>query len=266
MKVVNQPPLREHASKCRSTLVNSKQHGAQGRGMVWHGVDEVLVRAQGAGPDQTSLCPFHTGGFAMPSYILDKATARGLVDKITASLDEIRDAIIQLWDGKGWVTLGYPSWQDLCEAEFRMKLQLPTTERISVVHDLTKRGMSSRAIGSALGVDQKTVVNDRHAGEEDSSPGTTIGLDGKRYHIPPPPEPRNIHPNISIDPPREPTPVPPPNFRVDPVGHMGTIDRVAGELLLLLGRADARHDPAKRRVLLGDLAAAIEARREHWVE
>jgi hypothetical protein len=204
----------------------------------------------------------------MPSYILDKATARGLVDKIKASLDGIRDAIIQLWVGQGWITLGYSSWEDLCEAEFRMNLQLPRTVRVSVVHDLTKRGMSSRAIGSALRVDQKTVVNDRHAGEEDSSPGTTIGLDGKRYriHIPPPPEPRNIHPNVSIDPPREPTPVPPPNFRVDPVGHMGNIDRVAKELLVLLGRADARHDPPERRVLLGDLAAAIEARREHWVE
>ena len=69
--------------------------------MAWHGVDEVLVRAQGAGPDQTSLCPFHTRRFAMPSYILDKATARGLVDKITASLDEIRDAIIQLMGRQG---------------------------------------------------------------------------------------------------------------------------------------------------------------------
>jgi hypothetical protein len=202
----------------------------------------------------------------MPSYILDKATARGLVDKITASLDEIRDAIIQLWDGKGWITLGYPSLQDLCEAEFRMKLQLPTTERISVVHDLTGHGLSTRAIGSALGISQSTVTRDRRSGEPNDSPAEVAGRDGKRYRMKPPREPEKIHATVSISPPREPTPVPPPNIHIDPVGHLGNIDRVAKELLVLLGRADARHDPPERRVLLGDLAAVIEERRGHWVE
>ena len=41
----------------------------------------------------------------MPT-ILDKATARALVDKIKQGLDEIRDVIIQLWEGQGWVVLG----------------------------------------------------------------------------------------------------------------------------------------------------------------
>ena len=56
---------------------------------------------------------------------LDEPTARTLLDKIKAGLDELRDAIIQLWEGRGWVALGDSSWDDLCQAEFQLKLQLP---------------------------------------------------------------------------------------------------------------------------------------------
>jgi hypothetical protein len=202
----------------------------------------------------------------MPSYILDEATARSLVDKITVSLDEIRDAIIQLYEGKGWITLGYPSWQDLCEAEFRMKLKIPTTERISFVHDLTGHGLSTRTIGSALGISQSTVTRDRRSGEPNDSPAEVIGRDGKRYPMEPPREPEKIHATVGISPSREPTPVPPPNIHIDPVGHLGNIERVAEELLVLLSRSDGRRDSQERRVLLGDLAAVIEERRGRWVE
>ena len=65
----------------------------------------------------------------------------------------------------------------------------------------------------------------------------------------------------------EPTPVPPPeDIYIDPVGPFGTIDRVAQELLILLGRAGGRHASPGRRVLLGDVAAAIEEYRSHWVD
>jgi hypothetical protein len=53
----------------------------------------------------------------MPSHTLDEATARRLVNQIKATLDELRDAIIELWDGQGWLALGYDSWHNLCMAE-----------------------------------------------------------------------------------------------------------------------------------------------------
>lgn len=53
-------------------------------------------------------------------------------------------------------------------------------------------GMSTRQIGAALQVDQKTVVNDMKAGEEFSSPGPRKiqGSDGKTYTGPTPEEQR----------------------------------------------------------------------------
>jgi hypothetical protein len=113
----------------------------------------------------------------MPNQ-LDRPAARALVDQITVGLDQLRDAVIQLWEGRGWLALGYSSWDDLCSAEFRMRLQLPRTERVEVVSQLTERGLSARAIAPALGVGVATVHRDR-AGVPNGTPAT--GLDGKRY-------------------------------------------------------------------------------------
>jgi hypothetical protein len=198
------------------------------------------VRAQGAGPDRTSLC-----------------------------LDELRDAIIELWDGQGRLALGYDSWHNLCMAEgLNLKLRLPMMARRSIVGDLTEHGMSTRAIGSALGVGKSTMQRDLEQCVPNGTPATITGREGKPY----PPnrhriEPQQIGPHtVTISPPQEPTPVRVVGYRTDPVGHVGNIDRVARELLTLLGRADARHDLPERRVLLGDLAAVIEDRREQWVD
>lgn len=45
---------------------------------------------------------------------------------------------------------------------------------------MSGKGMSQRAIGAALSVDQKTVSNDLRSGEENSS-AVTVGMDGKSY-------------------------------------------------------------------------------------
>jgi transposase-like protein len=105
--------------------------------------------------------------------------ARALVDTISAGLDEIRVAIIQLWEGQGWTALGYDSWESLCTAEFRGGLHLPRPERRELVADLSEEGMSTRAIAPALGVHPDTVANDRRVGNPTAAPIT--GLDGKTY-------------------------------------------------------------------------------------
>jgi hypothetical protein len=130
--------------------------------------------------------------------VLDEAAARDLANKVKAGLDEVRDAIIQLREGRGWLVLGFSSWEDLCAAEFRMTLHLPVTARVQIVNDLTDHGMSSRAIAAPLGVDHTTVLNDRRTGGEFSPPGTETtsvrvltGLDGKRY-------PREQSPDVVV--------------------------------------------------------------------
>lgn len=107
--------------------------------------------------------------------------ARDRIARVKASVDTIREDLLALWSGQAWKSLGYESWDALCDAEFEVRLALPITQRREVVADLTEAGMSSRAIAGALGVDQKTVVNDRQSGEELSSPATVTGTDGKQY-------------------------------------------------------------------------------------
>lgn len=161
------------------------------------------------------------------------------------------------------MTLG----QTYARPSLSMKLQLPMGARIAIVDSLTEHGMSSRTIASALGVHRRTVERDRELGGAIAPGEGIIGQDGKRYpvHIPPPREPEQIHPNVTIVD-HEPPPTQPPSH-VELVEPFGGIDRVAGELSTLLRRRpDGRHDSSERRMLLGDLAALIEERRGHWVE
>lgn len=75
---------------------------------------------------------------------------------------------------RAWSVLGYGSWDEYCTREFgTARLQLPREDRREVVASLRDSGLSTRAIASAVGIDQKTVRNDlaeAPAGEEISSP------------------------------------------------------------------------------------------------
>lgn len=132
--------------------------------------------------------------------------ARTLVDQLRESVDDLRDALVRLWAGRAWLALGYETWDALCDAEFAVRIALPREQRAELVGDLRKQGMSTRAIGSALGVSQRTAADD--AREQNCSPvgqrearaaflaheqtHTITGLDGKRYS---PPAPRPMLPD-----------------------------------------------------------------------
>jgi len=96
--------------------------------------------------------------------------------------------IAEIWEGQQWKALGFGTWDDACR-EYLGTGWRPwdsIDQRRSMVAELTERGMSTRAIGGALGVDHKTVVNDRHSGGEHSPPDPVpvVGLDGKTYPSP----------------------------------------------------------------------------------
>lgn len=111
----------------------------------------------------------------------DAATARARIDRIAAHVAASRQDIIDAHRERDWLALGYESWDELCDAEFRgAMIGLPRVERREAVAEMTDAGMSTRAIGAALGVSQPTIVSDRKAlGDQDLSPVT--GLDGKTY-------------------------------------------------------------------------------------
>lgn len=112
---------------------------------------------------------------------LSAEDAREKVETVKALVSDAWSEVADLYRGRAWLALGYASWDALCDAEFEgARIRLPREERREVVGSLREAGLSTRAIGAALGVDQKTVVNDL-AGEENSSPAPVTGTDGKQY-------------------------------------------------------------------------------------
>jgi hypothetical protein len=118
--------------------------------------------------------------------VLDKHAAKALDDKIREVSGKLATDAADLLNllkrakaGQIHVALGFSSWP----AYVIDAVQFATTDRadrrmLSVL--MYREGMSQRAIGASLGVDQKTVSNDLRSGEENSS-AVTAGLDGKTY-------------------------------------------------------------------------------------
>ena len=139
-----------------------------------------------------------------------EATARALTDQLRQSLAVSWELLVEAYQRRAWAALGYSTWDAYTDAELgEVRLRLPREERREVVASMTEAGMSTRAIGSALGVHHDTVSEDRRrvgnptpADEpidaelvEDDSPeameravkAAILGTDGKTYTAPPQP-------------------------------------------------------------------------------
>jgi len=126
---------------------------------------------------------------------LTEVEARALIDGMRADVADLGDRIEIAYIGRAWAALGYPSWDLLCEREFpSLRLRIPREQRAEQVQSLRSAGLSTRAIGSALGVGKSTVDRDL-AGVPDGPPDAApvTGQDGKTYqpltHTPSPPAP-----------------------------------------------------------------------------
>lgn len=110
------------------------------------------------------------------------------VEQARECVQQIRETAAQTWEwvtraylGRAWLALGYASWDAMCDGELGgMRLRLPRETRRDAVASLRESGMSTRAIGSALGVSDHTVRQD--AGARNHAPVT--GRDGKTYTPP----------------------------------------------------------------------------------
>lgn len=139
-------------------------------------------------------------------------SARARLARVKAGVDSTRADIIAMYANQDWLELGYDSWNALCDAEFGVRLALPQDERREAVKELRSAGLSTRAIGSALGIGNGTVrraLGSRAPnGAREGQPARPVaGLDGKVY------------------PPHRPTPVPKPREKPADPAYLARMQR-----------------------------------------
>lgn len=96
----------------------------------------------------------------------------------------IPEIIAEIHRDRLWLALNYPTWEAACDAVLGgLRVQLPRDDRREIAavlhHD---QGLSTRAIGTALGVSKDTVHRDlAGVANETPEPTSVTGLDGKTY-------------------------------------------------------------------------------------
>ena len=87
--------------------------------------------------------------------------ARELTERIQHGLRGIHHLVIRAYQGRAWIAMGYASWDAYCDGELAgARPALPRDERRELVGELRDAGMSTRAIGAAVGVSPSTVHSD----------------------------------------------------------------------------------------------------------
>lgn len=113
-----------------------------------------------------------------------EAEAREFTEEIKADYGSLQTKIVTAWKGRIWLALGYESWQDYLDEEFRdVSLRPPRELEEQVIGELRAAGMSTRGIASAVDMAPRTVAR---RVENSTVPNGTVdddsrvmGLDGK---------------------------------------------------------------------------------------
>lgn len=101
-----------------------------------------------------------------------EAEARELTDELRSDYGSLQVKISTAWQGRIWLALGYDSWQDYLDNEFRdVSLRPPKDLEEQVISELRAAGMSTRGIASAVDISHPTVYRRlRDAGVSNETP------------------------------------------------------------------------------------------------
>lgn len=112
--------------------------------------------------------------------------ARARADRIRSGmrvLAEWQQDVIAAYAARDWEALGYETWDSYIDGEYgEHRVRLPREQRREIVAGMSAAGMSSRAIGSAVGSSYATVQRDLEATDTNVSLGesrTVLSLDGR---------------------------------------------------------------------------------------
>lgn len=153
---------------------------------------ETIVRVTAPDGAQTTMVSSNVpvvqgvsaGNVEVPA--LSYADAAELTARIGQALGHAESLIVEAFVGRAWQAMGYSSWDEWVDAHFGSSplMTVARLDRPVVVQALSTAGMSTRAIGRALGVGRSTVHREL-AGVPDGTPGedaaTVVGRDGKVY-------------------------------------------------------------------------------------
>jgi hypothetical protein len=143
--------------------------------------------------------------------------ARTRAERIRAGmrvLAEWQQDVITAYAARDWEALGYTSWDAYLDGEYgEHRVRLPRDQRREIVAGMAQAGMSTRAIGAAIGSSHMTVQRDLDQPSvtdvPDDRPATVKSLDGReRPATRPAPEPNTwIEPQADDDYEDDPEPV-----------------------------------------------------------
>lgn len=96
------------------------------------------------------------------------------VDRARTHLEAAAEEVVRQINGRAWIALGYESWDDMREAEYRgAAVIVPRADRPELVAKLRAEGLSQREIGDTLGVTDVQVGRDlRNQQMSDTEPAT----------------------------------------------------------------------------------------------
>ncbi|MGV0868738.1 helix-turn-helix domain-containing protein [Corynebacterium kalidii] len=119
----------------------------------------------------------------MENQVLDKGTAERLVQEIRVMDAELWGKMMDLYEGRAWIALGFSSWGELCDTEFKANnFRIPREDRREVVMSMRERGMSTRAIAAATNMSPRTVRREVDASGA-NAPVEITGENGKTYRV-----------------------------------------------------------------------------------
>jgi hypothetical protein len=92
---------------------------------------------------------------------MSEASARASVERARTHLEAAAEEVVRQINGRAWIALGYESWDDMREAEYRgAAVIVPRADRPELVARLRAEGLSQKQIGDTIGVSQRQVSTD----------------------------------------------------------------------------------------------------------
>lgn len=109
--------------------------------------------------------------------------SEAITAQLRQALENTQELIIEAFQKKVWLSLGYGSWNDYVTGEFAgLELNPPKEERVSVIASYHQAGMSSRAISAVTGLSKGTIGRELKKAKEENLVADDVavaGLDGK---------------------------------------------------------------------------------------